>query len=101
MLARPLHSFGGMKTTTTRFDPRAFPLLAGLAVREQQIHYYAEKLPAERRPLFYSLLAAQRAASLPFRDGRDVPRGVAIEKLYFQAAGMSDADFAAHLAAQD
>lgn len=91
-----------MKTTAApRSDSRAFPLMAGLAVREQQIHYYAEQLPPERRPLFYSLLAEQRAAALPFRDGHDVPRGAAIEKLYFQAAGMSDADFEAHLAAQD
>jgi hypothetical protein len=90
-----------MKTPTPCPDSRAFPLLAGLAVREQQIHHCAELLPPERRPLFYSLLAAQRAAALPFRDGHDVPRGVAIEKLYFQAAGMSDADFAAHFAAQE
>lgn len=67
-----------------------------------QVAYYLQLLEIEaQREAFQRSVDQLNAGLGELRSGFEVPRGVDIERLYFRAKGLTDADHAAYCASMD
>jgi hypothetical protein len=70
-------------------------------IQEEQVQHYSQLLETDTQRAAFLAAVERLNAGRTIDSGWDVPRGVEIERLYYRAKGLTDADHDAFCASLD
>lgn len=83
-------------------DDKGFTVALGLRMHKDDVQWYAHYIKDARKREEFKRAAHKLIAGKKFKTGMDVPRGIAIEHLYYKIAkGYSDEQYAKHAQSYD
>lgn len=70
-------------------------------IQQEQVQHYAQLLETDAQRAAFLAAVERLNAGRTIESGWDVPRGVEIERLYYRAKGLTDAEHTAFCASLD